>query len=241
MVKYVSDDVFYELYDKVELTVLSCEKINRRNRYVFMGGTFDPIHSGHIEGALQVSKLLNDTLVHLLPAKVPVHKAAPSTSPQQRIEMLKLAVAEYPLIDLDLREINSPEDSFTIHTLTQLRAQHSESSIIMVIGMDSYHTLAKWHESDRFLSLCHILVLQRPQYQSETGRFEPDSALAVNPEELLNTPSGKVFFFEQKPVDISASEIRQQVSNSLSTYLLPPKVAEYINQHQLYQAGVSAN
>ena len=224
----------------VELSMVSSD-----SSYIFMGGTFDPVHCGHLQAALDVSKLLKGADVHLLPAKVPVHKAQPSTQVEQRISMLQLAIEDYSTLKLDLREIRSLNPSFTIDTLCQLRKElPAKVPLVMVIGMDSYQTLSQWKDNERFLQYCHLIVLQRPQYEMHLGQQAVDQAcvyrapIASQIEQLLASPNGMVYFFEQAPIDISASEIRKQIVNSETPNLLPPKVAQYINMHQLYQADV---
>jgi len=210
--------------------------------HLFMGGTFDPVHKGHVRGALHVSKLFNNAIVHLLPTKIPVHKAAPSTSNAQRLDMLNLVAAQYKNIAVDVREIESSCASYTIDTLKQLRSELGTSiSLVMVIGMDSFLTLPSWREYEKFLGLCHILVLQRPNYEveSEVERGEQYQLLMRNcardTQQLCNSSAGKLLFFEQPTTDVSASEIRKQVECRQNSDLLPIEVANYIDQHGLYQ------
>jgi nicotinate-nucleotide adenylyltransferase len=210
--------------------------------HLFMGGTFDPVHKGHVRGALHVSKLFNNAIVHLLPTKIPVHKAAPSTSSAQRLDMLNLVAAQYKNIAVDVREIESACASYTIDTLKQLRSELGASkSLVMVIGMDSFLTLTSWREYEEFFGLCHILVLQRPNYEieSEVERGEQYQLLmqhrAKDAQQLCNSSAGKLLFFEQPTTDVSASEIRMQVGCRQNSDLLPIEVANYIDQHGLYQ------
>lgn len=204
-----------------------------------MGGTFDPIHNGHLEAAQQVSQLFKGADVHLLPAKIPVHKAKPSTQAEQRVAMLQLAIESHSALKLDLREIEAITPSYTIDTLRQLRTElGAKTSIVMVIGMDSYLTLGQWKNSEEILQYCHLVVLQRPQYRVNLGEGVVYRApLAKRVESLLESACGTIYFFEQEPIDISASEIRQQIVNSETPHLLPPKVEQYITKHHLYRAG----
>ncbi|NQZ29810.1 MAG: nicotinate-nucleotide adenylyltransferase [Oceanospirillaceae bacterium] len=206
--------------------------------YVFMGGTFDPVHKGHIRGARHVSALFDVTPIHLLPAKVPVHKSAPSTTNVQRINMLKIALAQEPDLKLDLREINSTGASYTIETLKQLRTEIGATRpLIMVIGMDSFVTLPSWSEFEQFLSLCHIVVLQRPQYCLEYSERHKKLLMerVDNASALLKSTAGHLYFFEQPTTDVSASDIRRDIKNRKHSDLLPQGVADYIGQQCLYQ------
>ena len=208
--------------------------------HIFMGGTFDPVHKGHVRGALHVSKLFNNALVHLLPTKIPVHKAAPSTSNTQRLDMLNLVAAQHQNIAVDVREIESSSSSYSIETLKQLRIELGASvSLVMVIGMDSFLTLPSWRDYEKFLGLCHILVLQRPNYEIEIENGEQQQLLLRNrtkdAQQLSNSSAGKLLFFEQPTTDVSASEIRTRVESRKNSDLLPIEVADYIDQHGLYQ------
>lgn len=211
--------------------------------YVFMGGTFDPIHCGHLQGARQVCQMLNADSIYLLPAKVPVHKTAPKATTAQRLAMLEIAVAPFPEIKLDLREITSATESYSLDTLKQLRAElGAQRPLVMVIGMDSFTTLPNWRGYQQFLSLCHIVVLQRPNYPLvKTAEHQILLQQQVSNSDALSTSSaGKLLFFQQPPLDISASDIRQQLHKSLTPGLLPSAVTEYIEQHRLYKSELAA-
>ena len=211
--------------------------------HLFMGGTFDPVHCGHLQGAREVCQLLDTDSIYLLPAKVPVHKTAPHTSTAARLAMLEIAIAPFPEIHLDLREVHSGADSYTLDTLKQLRAElGAQTPLIMVIGMDSFSTLPSWRGYRQFLSLCHIIVLQRPSYQLAESP-EHHSLMQQRTEssdELKTSSAGKLLFYQQSPLNISASEIRQQLQKSLTPELLPSAVADYIKQHQLYKSMLAA-
>jgi len=219
--------------------MMSMSEVNQsQTMHIFMGGTFDPVHNGHVRGALHVSKLYNNAVVHLLPTKVPVHKAAPIVSNAQRLDMLQLVAQQYPNIAIDRREIEAQTKSYSIETLKQLRLELGNSlPLVMVIGMDSYLTLPSWRDYEMFLGLCHILVLQRPKYEIE--RSEQHQSLMLSRTEdvqqLCKSSAGKLLFIEQPTTDISASEIRAQIEHRQNADLLPIEVANYIDQHGLYQ------
>jgi nicotinate-nucleotide adenylyltransferase len=207
------------------------------NMYVFMGGTFDPIHQGHLQGALDVSEQLASCVVHLLPTKVPVHKQRPQTLIEQRIAMIEMAIKDYPKLQLDRREVDAQEASFTINTLLRLREELGEKEpIVMIIGMDSFITLPAWHRASEFLSLCHVVVLQRPNYQYvETTELQPYlAARNQDKKKLLSKNAGQVFFLEQPLVDISATQIRHNTGAAIASSLLPDIVNNYIEKHKLY-------
>lgn len=204
-----------------------------------MGGTFDPIHNGHLRTALELQQWLQVEQVHLIPAKDPVHRGIPGCSAAQRLEQVRLAVASEPALVVDAREINSPEPSWSILTLQGLRAElGAQTPLCMVMGMDAYMTLPSWHQWQRFLELCHIIVVTRPGYRflpEPEMRAFTDRHLTEQREVLLGTPAGRVLLHELTPLAISATQIRDLIERGLSPrYLVPDAVWQYIQDNGLY-------
>lgn len=207
--------------------------------YVFMGGTFDPIHHGHLRTALELQQWLGVDHVWLVPSRTPPHRDAPGTTSEQRLEMVRLAVADEPALGVDDREVRSDQPSYSLLTLRSLRQELGpERPLCMVLGMDAYLGLPSWHGWEELIGLCHIIVVRRPGYiyepQATMGRFtrahETTSLAAV-----LGTPCGRVLMHELTPLSISATQIRQLVARGLSPrYLCPDPVWHYIQQHRLY-------
>jgi nicotinate-nucleotide adenylyltransferase len=207
---------------------------------VFMGGTFDPVHNGHLRTALELKQWLGVDQVCLIPSGAPVHRDQPGCTPQQRLAMVHLAVRDEPALCADAREIESDEPSYSLLTLQALRRERGESCpIIMTMGMDAYQTLPGWYEWQSFLDYAHILVLARPGYEG-TGS---DARLAdftrrhqaSEVGELLQQPAGRVHIQELTPLGISATQIRRLIAQGQSPrYLLPEPVWHYIQQHKLY-------
>lgn len=207
--------------------------------FVFMGGTFDPIHHGHLRTALELQQWIGCPSVCLIPSGQPVHRGATVVSAQQRLAMVELAVADEPALQVDAREVNTAEPSFSIHTLRSLRAELGDARpLCMVMGMDAYLGLAKWREWDTFLALCHIIVVARPGYSqslpAELVAFTRKHQ-SEHLDELLNAAAGQVLVHELTPLGISATQIRTLIAAGQSPrYLLPDPVWHYIQQHQLY-------
>ncbi|MGH1431916.1 MAG: nicotinate-nucleotide adenylyltransferase [Neptuniibacter sp.] len=210
-----------------------------KNAFVFMGGTFDPIHNGHLRTALEMQQWLGVDRLHLIPSKTPVHKDAPGCTSAQRLEMVRLAVEGESVLQVDEREINSVQPSYTLLTLQGLRAELGDAvPICMIMGMDAYQTLPSWHEWQRFLTLGHLIVVQRPGYQladdSVMGELTRQHC-ADSPQELLSQPSGKVLLHELTPLGISATQVRETIGSGDSPrYLIPDPVWQYIQENQLY-------
>lgn len=207
--------------------------------FVFMGGTFDPVHNGHLRTALEIQQWLDVPEVCLIPSKAPVHRDEPGCTSEQRLAMVELAVADEPSLAADAREVRSEKPSYSLLTLESLREELGpQRPICMVMGVDAYMTLASWHQWERFIDLCHILVVTRPGYALE---LEPalkaftNRHAAVAKDDLQRLPAGKVLMHELTPLAISATQIRQLVQQGQSPrYLMPDSVWDYIQTNRLY-------
>lgn len=210
-----------------------------KDAFVFMGGTFDPIHNGHLRTALELQQWLGVDQVCLIPSKQPVHRGEPGCSSEQRLAMVRAAVADEPALQVDEREILSDKPSYSLLTLQSLRAAlGAEKPICMIMGMDAYLTLPSWHEWQQFIELCHLVVVQRPGYT-----LPDDSVMAVftqqhladTPQQMLTQPAGSVLIHELTPLGISATQVRQSIQAGRSPrYLIPDQVWQYIQENHLY-------
>ena len=183
------------------------------------------------------SQLACDRLIFLI-AKSPPLRGVPSASPEQRLEMLELALAAHPLFEIDARELERGGRSYSVVTLEALRAEvDDDAALVWVIGRDAYVGLPRWLRWRELLELAHLVVLERP------GDAEVPEALqdlerahaTSNVEDLTHERSGCIYHLRQSPVDISATEVRELVSQDRSAeHLLPPTVWAYITAHGLY-------
>lgn len=209
--------------------------------HALLGGTFDPIHYGHLQPAEALAAQVGLQKVTLMPNNVPPHRPQPEATPAQRVEMVRLAIAGNPLFELDLREMQRSTPSYTLETLEELRAERGpRQPLAFIIGQDSLLTLHQWHRWQALLSFCHLLVCQRPGYRSEMETPELqrwlDQHLTRDALLLQHTPAGKVFLAETPLVDISATEIRRRRHQGKSdSDLLPPAVSDYIDREGLYR------
>ncbi len=210
-----------------------------------LGGTFDPIHFAHLRFAQEAAVSLQLREVRFIPAGRPPHRAAPGVSPQQRLEMTRLATGNNPLFLVDDREVRKDAPSYTIDTLTELRAELGEQQpLVLLVGADAFLGLASWHRWRELFSLTHIAVALRPGYphvmwadsMPDSLRGELHSRLTSNPRQLQDSPAGLINTLEITPLDISATKIRSCVSEQQTPrYLLPDSVLAYIQQNHLYQ------
>ncbi|MGB9097177.1 nicotinate-nucleotide adenylyltransferase [Erwinia sp.] len=205
------------------------------------GGTFDPIHFGHLRPVEVLATQVGLNKVTLLPNNVPPHRPQPEASPSQRVEMVKLAIANSPLFAVDLREMQRDTPSFTVDTLAELRAERGDKQpLAFIIGQDSLLTLHKWSRWEELLSLCHLLVCKRPGYDStmETPALQRwlENHQTLRAESLHQKACGKIFLAETPLVSISATEIRERLHSGQSCDdLIPPAVSAYILAAGLYR------
>ncbi|QIX94688.1 nicotinate-nucleotide adenylyltransferase [Cedecea sp. FDAARGOS_727] len=205
------------------------------------GGTFDPIHYGHLKSVEALARQVLLRRVTIMPNNVPPHRPQPEASSEQRKAMIELAIAGNPLFTLDDRELSRSTPSWTVETLEQLRAEIGHSQpLAFIIGQDSLLSLHRWNRWEELLSLCHLLVTQRPGYPLAMETPEQQAWLAQNLTDSIATlhqrPSGNVFLAQTPLYDISATVIRQRLEeNQPCDDLLPPEVLAFILQHGLYR------
>lgn len=203
------------------------------------GGTFDPIHIGHLRMALEIKQQLQLDEMRLLPCYLPPHRPAPGATAEQRVAMLNIALQDCAELVVDERELQRINPSYTYDTLCELRAELGEqASLCLCMGMDSFATLDSWHKWDQLLPLAHIVVVARP------GWFLPESGavadlLSVHRntiDVIAQRAAGAVVLLEQRLIPISATDIRAQIQAGHSPqFLVPDGVWNYIRGHQLYQ------
>ena len=203
------------------------------------GGTFDPIHNGHLQSALELKQQLQLDEVRLLPCHRPPHRDTPSCSSSQRLDMVQLAVTDTDLI-VDDREMLRPGLSYSIDTLEQYRHElGSDVSLCWIMGTDAFAQFDRWHRWQDFLSLAHIIVISRPG--AKLPVVGPLAELAAqyqctDENELQVRPNGSVLFLTLQPYPISATGIRSAIATNQSVErFLPTAVLNYIHVHQLYQ------
>lgn len=205
-----------------------------------LGGTFDPIHFGHLRTALDIRQGLGLHEIRILPCHIPGHRASPIEKTEHRLEMIRLAIDDEPGLLLDPRECEKDQTSYTVHTLLEMREELGpDHSICLIMGMDSFCTLPHWHRWQEILTLCNIIVAHRPG--SHFGTQVPLSSLLSrcrisHPSMLLEQPAGGIWMQHATNIAISSTQIRQLISQRKSArYLLPDAVWNYIQANQLYQ------
>ena len=204
-----------------------------------LGGTFDPVHHGHLRLALEVYEALELQAVRLIPLGQPPHRSAPVASPELRLRMLRTAIGNELALILDDRELRRQGPSYTVDTLTDLRRELGDVPLCLLMGVDAFAALDTWHEWTRLIELAHIVVAQRPDAALPTAGpvkelFERHRTDVVS--DLHQNSAGCIWLLPIPQLDISASGIRALIAAGRSPrYLLPEGVIDIINQHQVYR------
>jgi nicotinate-nucleotide adenylyltransferase len=182
---------------------------------LILGGTFDPVHVGHLRVALEASEMLGAP-VRLMPAHVPPHRPAPVASAAQRVAMLRAALAGQDHLHLDTRELDRSEPSYTIDTLRGMRAEFGAARpLILLLGADAFAGLPTWHRWRELFDLSHITVMTRPGHDARLPadmETEVAARRAHSAADLRATPSGKVLDLPVTPLEVSASAVRALLS-----------------------------
>lgn len=209
-----------------------------------LGGTFDPIHCGHLRLAEEALERLQLERVRLIPAGTPPHRNPPVASAEQRLAMARLVAARNSNLEVDAAEVAAIGPSYTVLTLERLRAELGETqSLVLLMGADAFLGLTTWHRWQDLLRLAHIAVATRPSHQLEPASMAPelarvfDQRLSRTTQALSASPAGAIVPFGITPLDISATAIRAALATGRSArYLLPDEVLDYISLNHLYQS-----
>ena len=219
---------------------------NPHTPVALLGGTFDPVHLGHLGLADDARRTLGVDEVRLMPAGDPPHRTAPGASAAHRLAMLRLAVERHPGLAIDDRELRRLGKSYTAITLDELRAEDPDRPLILILGADAFRGLPTWHRWQDLLALAHVAGAARPRDPFDAAL--PDALVPLwrarrtaDSGELLSTPAGRILVVPTVPREISASAIRAAFARGGPAAqsvraLLPPAVWDYISHHRLYAA-----
>jgi nicotinate-nucleotide adenylyltransferase len=205
-----------------------------------LGGTFDPIHLGHLRLAQEVAETLALSAVRFIPSGTPPHRAAPQTAVADRVAMIRLAIADNPLFELDERETQRDGRSYTFDTLSELRSEVGAAQpLVLLMGADAFLGFESWHRWRDIFGMAHIAVAHRPgsilggmpaALTAEFTRRRSDDAQVVR-----RTAAGAIIEMPITALDIAATAIRTMVRARRSArYLVPAAVLRYIHDNQLF-------
>ncbi|MEQ6917177.1 nicotinate-nucleotide adenylyltransferase [Halomonas aquatica] len=208
-----------------------------------LGGTFDPVHLGHLRSAVELLEALVLDRVHMVPAAMPPLRGEPRVSAAERLALLSLGIGDTPGLVADPRELERDGPSYSADTLASLRREQGrEARLVMALGHDAFLRLADWHEPERLFELAHVVVIDRPDHDATlpaalrellVGREVEDG------EALMAHPAGRLLRLRlPSRMAISATEVRRRLAAGLSVrYLLPEAVEARILSRGLYRHG----
>jgi nicotinate-nucleotide adenylyltransferase len=210
------------------------------------GGTFDPVHFGHLRLATELAEAFRLERVVFIPAGLPYHRGhAAHASSEQRLTMLKLAVARDPRFDIDERELKREGETYTYDTLKEIRAERGpEAVLVFLVGSDAFAKIDTWHRWSELFELAHFAVAIRGD-DEEWAKKGPGAfprevwpRITLNLRELLSAPSGRVMTFRMTPLAISSTALRElSAAGSSIRYLTPDPVVEFIRSHRIYSSS----
>ena len=191
-----------------------------------LGGTFDPVHFGHLRPALEVMQALGLEQIRFVPNKIPPHRETPWLNVETRLELLNAAIDDQPGFELDQRELDRTGQSYMVDTLESLRGDFPAQSICLILGMDAFLGLREWHQWQRIPQLCHLVVTTRPGFDIDSAYIRQlPASLTDSASGLAEIATGRILLQSVTQLDISASGIRDMLIKGQSVrYLLPDKV-----------------
>lgn len=196
------------------------------------GGAFDPIHYGHLRTAFELWQALKLAQVRFLPTGNPPHREAPLTTPELRVQMVSAAIAGISSFVVDDRELRRRGMSYSVDTLTELRAENPGRSLCLLVGMDAFLGLPTWHRWREIFDLAHVVVAHRPGWKAPMtgplGEVMVDRGTG-SVRDLHAAPAGKVYVHAVTQLEISSTDLRQLILSGRDLrYLVPDSVRELI-------------
>ncbi len=204
-----------------------------------LGGTFDPIHYGHIKPVIAAAQWLGLDEVKLMPAHIPPHKNNTFANAQQRLAMVELVCQQYSMLTYDARELKRNQPSFTVTTLKEIKKDQPNSRLFFFIGMDSLINFTTWHNYQEILHYCHLVVSTRPNYQlaqlDTIGKNFLAQHRVNSPEQAKAHAAGHILLAPDYFYPISSTQIRAQLQQqNYPSEHLPEVVLNYIIEQKLY-------
>jgi nicotinate-nucleotide adenylyltransferase len=202
------------------------------------GGTFDPIHFGHLRAAFELTELLDLQRVLFIPAADPPHRGRPLADAPARLAMVLAAVEDEESFAVDDRELRRPGPSYTVLTLEELRREYGDTPLVLMLGMDAFLGLPTWHRWTELLDLAHVAVAHRPgaavPSSGELGRLI-GRCRARDRSEIAAAPSGRIFVHPGTQLDISSTDLREALlAGRDPRYLMPEAVRRMIIATGIY-------
>lgn len=193
-----------------------------------MGGTFDPVHYGHLRPALEVMQTVSLRQVRFVPNRIPPHRETPWLKTENRLELLGMAIADQPGFVLDEREVSREGRSYMVDTLASLQQDFPSETLCLLLGTDAFLGLRQWYQWQRIPQFCHLIVTTRPGFEFNSEAIgDLPVTLAASADELQEVTAGRILLQSVTQLDISASAIRNMLACGQSVrYLLPDPVKD---------------
>lgn len=206
-----------------------------------LGGTFDPIHMGHLRMAVELYEACDLVKVHIIPCYQPVHRKVPQASPLERFEMVKCAITNEPILFADDREIKRKGPSYMIDTVEEMNAEMPKTPLCLLMGLDAFLGFSSWHRYTEILQKAHIIIGHRPQYHLPRTGIIAELVSAHMQQDISyihENIAGGILLRPITQLEISATDIRKQIAmGKNSRYLMPNRVYDYIRQKGIYSIG----
>lgn len=214
-----------------------------------LGGTFDPIHYGHLRTALEVQQELSLSEVRFIPCGQPPHRPAPLATALQRLSMVRAAIAVHEAFVLDDREIKRDGPSYMVETLKSLKQDFPQESLCLILGTDAFNGIAQWHRWRTIFDYANVVVMQRPEMKHlDSKHLDSKHHVEINKhllsqlknrivdaDNLSTHENGAICFVSVTQLDISATKIRQQWQQGKDVqFLLPDSVLKLMQQQDIY-------
>lgn len=213
-----------------------------RALHALFGGTFDPIHFGHLFTSQYLAQKIGLQKITFIPNNIPVYKSRPGANSIQRFEMLQSAIIDLPLFEINTIELQINRPVHTIETMEYIRNEYGKNyPLVFILGQDSFLSLNQWYRWKELLLICHLLVFNRLCYIDKILlpndiKFFLNKHITNDINKLYQYPSGYIFMYENPIINISATEIRKRCQQNQSCNgLLPDRVINYINKNNLYK------
>jgi nicotinate-nucleotide adenylyltransferase len=204
------------------------------------GGTFDPLHYGHLRTAFELWQVLRLAEVRFMPTGSPPHREEPLAPAQLRLDMVRAAVADQPAFVVDDREVRRAGVSYSVDTLTELRAENPKRSLCLILGMDAFLGLPNWHRWRDLLDLAHVVVAHRPGWRAPTmgplGEVMVDRGTG-SVRDLHEQLGGRIYVHAVTQLEISSTDLRQLIAAGRDPrYIVPEEVRRIIRETKCYAA-----
>jgi nicotinate-nucleotide adenylyltransferase len=241
-------DLEFGVWNFTEIVILAmpeeAKKERAEKRVGLFGGTFNPVHLGHLRGAEQIREAFDLQELIFIPAALPPHKVMGKIiEPQHRLEMVKRAIQKNPYFSASDVELKRSGKSYSIDTIRHFRERHQSSLFFFILGRDAFLEIETWKEYQHLFSLCNFIVMTRPGFQKFSRSPLPESLIPAfrydqKTQAWVHSSGYMLFFKEIKFLDISSTGVRELIEKGESVrYLVPPEVEAYVREHGLYLKG----